>query len=208
MQLQNVLEPLDAGTAHGSPGLAEALLLVRGSTLKLVRLQLALERDDRRVALEALDDLLALDRQLNEQLAKASSGCDYLREQLESDRSAVDREKLTLAAGISNGAATKEARPQTAVLSVETDTDELAATKATVRPGGFFSAAENVAERLEPVFDQLGAASKATPADARNEWKRWTVAVTFLILALAAAAFAAVFVDLSPTTTLFELIGS
>src|SRR5512146_247368 len=112
MQLQSIAEPLNAGPAHGFSGLAEALLLVRGSTLKLVRLQLALERDDRRVALEALDDLLALDRQLNEQLAKAPSGRDYasLREQLESDRSAVDREKHTLAAGISNAAATREAR--------------------------------------------------------------------------------------------------
>ena len=51
-----------------SEELAEGLMLVRASTLKMIRLQLAMERRDRRVALEEVDDLLAIDRRLQEHI--------------------------------------------------------------------------------------------------------------------------------------------
>ena len=70
MQIES---PVRARTAEvpsiGSEELAEGLMLVRASTLKIVRLQLAMERQDRRVALEAVDDLVALDRLLRDYLA-------------------------------------------------------------------------------------------------------------------------------------------
>ena len=57
-----------AGPAN-QDDLVEGLVLVRASTLKLARLQLALERRDRRVALESVDDLMGFDERLEQHLA-------------------------------------------------------------------------------------------------------------------------------------------
>jgi hypothetical protein len=86
----------------GSDELAEGLMLVRASTLKVVRLQLAMERQDRRVALEAVDDLVALDRLLQDYLADvpAASEQSLLREALDDERALLNREKLALASGV------------------------------------------------------------------------------------------------------------
>jgi len=83
----------------GSEELAEGLMLVRASTLKMIRLQLAMERRDRVVAQEAVDDLVALDRRLEDYLADVSAPLMFRRE-LEAERGAVNREKLTLGAGV------------------------------------------------------------------------------------------------------------
>jgi hypothetical protein len=53
-----------------------------------------MERKDRRVALEAVDDLVALDRRLQDYLA------DVTAPELEVERAALNREKLTLAAEV------------------------------------------------------------------------------------------------------------
>jgi hypothetical protein len=84
--------------------LAEGLMLVRASTLKVIRLQLAMERRDRRVALEAVDDLVALDRSLEHFLTNVPAAADggLFSNVLELERSALNVEKHTLAAGISN----------------------------------------------------------------------------------------------------------
>ncbi len=94
----------DATLAIGSDELAEGLMLVRASTLKIIRLQLAMERRDRRVAIEAVDDLVALDRSLEEFLTQIPAGNDdgLFRNLLELERSALNIEKHTLAAGISS----------------------------------------------------------------------------------------------------------
>ena len=75
----------------GSEELAEGLMLVRASTLKMIRLQLAMERHDRVVAQEAVDDLVALDRRLEDYLADVSAPLMFRRE-LEAERGAVNRE--------------------------------------------------------------------------------------------------------------------
>jgi hypothetical protein len=85
--------------ATGGDELAESLMLVRASTLKMIRLQLAMERRDRRVALEEVDDLLALDRRLQHYLGDAPGRGALMRE-LEEERAALNREKLTLAAEV------------------------------------------------------------------------------------------------------------
>ena len=87
----------------GNEELAEGLMLVRASTLKIIRLQLAMERRDQRVALEAVDDLVALDRCLEEFLTNVPSANDdgMFRNVLELERSALNVEKHTLAGGIS-----------------------------------------------------------------------------------------------------------
>lgn len=77
-------------------------MLVRASTLKLIRLQLAMERQDRRVALEAVDDLVALDRRLQDYLADVPAADEQLlfRNALDEERAMLNREKLTLAGGV------------------------------------------------------------------------------------------------------------
>jgi hypothetical protein len=89
----------------GSEELAEGLMLVRASTLKIIRLQLAMERRDQRVALEAVDDLVALDRCLQEFLTHYPNPHEggLLSSVLELERSALNVEKHTLAAGFSSG---------------------------------------------------------------------------------------------------------
>ncbi|GAA4753721.1 hypothetical protein GCM10023264_21060 [Sphingomonas daechungensis] len=102
----------DANIAIGSEELAEGLMLVRASTLKIIRLQLAMERRDRRVALEAVDDLVALDRSLQDFLAHVPVANDdgIFRNLLELERSALNVEKHTLAGGIA-GRSREEAVP-------------------------------------------------------------------------------------------------
>ena len=82
--------------------LAEGLMLLRASTLKVIRLQLAIERQDRRVALEAMDDLVALDDELQKCLAGMPAPVDLagLQDALAVERSSLDREKLGLAAQV------------------------------------------------------------------------------------------------------------
>jgi hypothetical protein len=88
----------------GNDELAEGLMLVRASTLKVIRLQLAMERRDRRVALETVDDLVALDRSLEDFLAQVPTAQQdgMFGNFLELERSALNVEKHTLAAGISH----------------------------------------------------------------------------------------------------------
>ena len=99
MNSETPVKQREAETPVGSEELAEGLMLVRASTLKMIRLQLAMERRDRVVAQEAVDDLVALDRRLEDYLADVSAPLMFRRE-LEAERGAVNREKLTLGAGV------------------------------------------------------------------------------------------------------------
>jgi len=92
----------------GSEELVEGLMLMRASTLKMIRLQLAMERNDRRVALAAVDDLVALDRRLEDYLADVPTAQLMFRRELEVERAALNREKLTLAAEVIRGEAKVE----------------------------------------------------------------------------------------------------
>jgi hypothetical protein len=85
-----------------SDRLAEGLTLLRASTLKIVRLQLAMERHDRRVALEAVDDLVVLDRRLQDYLAMVPAAEEQLlfRHELDAERALLNREKLGLTAEV------------------------------------------------------------------------------------------------------------
>lgn len=86
----------------GNEALAEGLMLVRASTLKVIRLQLAMERNDRRVALEAVDDLVELDRRIQHYLGDAPAlfGQERMRDDLDREAAELQREKLTLAAEV------------------------------------------------------------------------------------------------------------
>ena len=82
--------------------LPNGLFFLRASNLKMMRLQLALERQDRRAALMAVDELLDLDRTIERHLALVTdrfSARPPLQD-LDRDRAAIDQEKLALAAQI------------------------------------------------------------------------------------------------------------
>jgi hypothetical protein len=103
MQIESPARERDlALPSIGSETLAEGLMLVRASTLKVVRFQLAMERQDRRVALEAVDDLVALDRRLRDYLADVPGAADQLlfREALDDERKMLNHEKLALTAEV------------------------------------------------------------------------------------------------------------
>ena len=93
--------------AHGavkSEGrdLDEALLLVQEGMLKMLRFQLALVRQDRRVAMQAIDGVISLERQLDDYVRSscaAHSRSAASQATIEEDREALLREKFTLAAG-------------------------------------------------------------------------------------------------------------
>ena len=93
--------------------LAESLMLVRASTLSVVRLQLAVQRGDQGVAAQTVDYLVDLDRHL-QQLMAAMPGSDEFgpaTNALEAQRSALNREKLTLAAGVRTRVAADDPLP-------------------------------------------------------------------------------------------------
>src|SRR5215213_9482989 len=110
MQTQSPARAREEAPAIGSDELAEGLMLMRASTLKMIRLQLAMERQDRRVALEEVDDLLAIDRRLQNYLGDVERS-PFFRE-IESARAALNREKLTLAAEVIRREAPPEPEPQ------------------------------------------------------------------------------------------------
>ncbi|HVI06283.1 MAG TPA: hypothetical protein VM711_09355 [Sphingomicrobium sp.] len=101
MYIDSAARPREAAVPDGGNDLSEGLMLLRASTLKIIRLQLAIERHDRQVALAAVDDLVALDRQLQDYLGVPATGEQLLfQRQLDRERAALNEEKLTLAAEI------------------------------------------------------------------------------------------------------------
>ncbi len=90
------------GDSFDTDALAESLMLVRASTLSVVRLQLAVQRGDRGVAAQTVDYLVDLDRHLQQLMAAmpGSGEFGHATDALAAQRSALNREKLALAAGI------------------------------------------------------------------------------------------------------------
>lgn len=98
--------PDDPPEANAQPvsgsDLARGLMLLRASNMNVVRLQLAMERRDRRLAMEAVDDLVALDREIGgfvSAMPQARSHFGDLSREIEGQRTAIAAEKLVLAGG-------------------------------------------------------------------------------------------------------------
>lgn len=84
----------------GAEALAQGLLLARASTINLARLQLAMERCDRRAAIETLDELLTIERRMGALAGDLAP--DDLRDEageLDEQHRALAVERLVLAAG-------------------------------------------------------------------------------------------------------------
>jgi len=152
-----------------SEELAEGLMLLRASTLKVIRLQLAIERQDRRVAMEAMDDLVALDDELQKCLATMPSPADLagLQDALAVERSSLDREKLGLAAEVISG----RSRAQAALVEPEPHTME---------PEALVPAPSYDWQRFRYEDDE--------PTSSPRGWL-WAGAVILILSALVAAAY-------------------
>jgi hypothetical protein len=94
--------------------LARSMTLLRASNLSVVRLQLAMERQDKRQAMEALDGLVALDGEIRELVGAMPAEAEPLREmtrRIDDQRSAIASEKLVFAAGRRGPALARHAEP-------------------------------------------------------------------------------------------------
>jgi len=179
MHTKSVIGPEARAGPVGQNEVAEGLMLIRASTLKLIRLQLALERRDRRVALKAVDDLVELDWSLQERLAGMRAGNEHLIMDLAIERAALNREKLTLAAEIisneSNGPSPAEPSSPQPERQVDepslTASNEVAVENATEAPFPAEEWAEAFAESHRPrrIF-------------------RWALVLVILLAAAAGAA--------------------
>ncbi len=170
MQSQRRIAPDLPAVPAASDELAEGLMLLRASSLKTIRLQLAIERHDRRVALEAMDDLVALDDELQKVLAGIPAPDDFadLQAALSIERSRLDHEKLGLAAGV----ITERSQPE----PVRLPDPPQPQTRAFVQDAPAFPADEW--HRLRYVAE----------ADGKSPRRRWVWAAAFLILAALVAA--------------------
>jgi hypothetical protein len=80
--------------------LARSLMLLRASNMNVIRLQLAMERSDRRTAMEALDDLVALDREIGGFIGDPPDPeLSEMARHLDSQKTVIASEKLVFAAG-------------------------------------------------------------------------------------------------------------
>ena len=141
--------PQGRRTSVGADDLARGLLLVRASAIKVVRFQLAMERQDRRLALQTVDDLVLLDRKIENFLSDMPSvgdGVSALERELEAQRQALAREKFTLAAGTERGPSAGD-NPDACVEAGEgsspSEPELLLAEPAEVAPVGGFLAGES-----------------------------------------------------------------
>jgi hypothetical protein len=93
-------EGRDVGST--ASGLAEGLMLVRASNMKMLRLQLALERRDRGTALQTFDELIDLDARIANVLGPIPPDQDLgdLARDASEQRAKLLHEKFGLAAGL------------------------------------------------------------------------------------------------------------
>lgn len=98
----------------GGNELAHGLMLVRASAMNVARLHLAVEGQDRRRLLESMDELVALDREIDEFVAEIPTSDTRLesrQDALAALRQTLARDKLLLGAGIARRAMPTEPAP-------------------------------------------------------------------------------------------------
>ncbi len=99
----------------GNDELARSLTLVRASTMRVLRLQLAIERKDRRTVLQTVDELVEIDSALRdfvEDIPGLREDILTLHQELDQQRSALAHEKLALVGGINLGKRTAPDAPE------------------------------------------------------------------------------------------------
>lgn len=175
--------PLRPDRPVGGDELARGLTLIRASALKMARLQVAMERRDRRLVLETMDDLVSLDdeiRDLVDQIPRSDSEIDLLESELEAQRAALAREKLALVGGVS--------RREFRRLRAEPGVASPASTQAEVP-----SDPPTSMESGGPGSDHPGSDSwmLESPQESRRDWRTHLVAMMIMLFLFAAIAGAA-----------------
>ena len=194
--------PLRPDRPIGGDELARGLTLVRASALKMARLHVAMERRDRRLVLETMDDLVSLDdeiRDLVDQIPRSDSEIDLLQSELEAQRAALAREKLALVGGVSR----REFRRLRAEPSVETP----APTQAELPPDPHISIESSGPGSGHPRSDSWMLES---PQESRRDWRTHLVAmmiVLFLFAAVAGAAWLSTADPQSPAGLFLQPLG-
>ncbi|WP_157217742.1 hypothetical protein [Flavisphingomonas formosensis] len=126
----------------GSDELVQGLMLVRASTMKVIRLQLAMERRDRRLALQTMDDLVDLDgriRDFLQDIPVSPTVITRMQREMEEQRICLAREKFTLTAGVGKASAAVPGwiePPPAAGAGLPESTDEIYAEPAAVERAG------------------------------------------------------------------------
>lgn len=177
--------PSPTGATRAAPpmlpeDLAAGIQLLRAANLQTVRLQLAMFRQERRSAMESLDRLADIDRELERHLAAfepAATELEEVRQLVAAQKSALANEKMALMAEIS-GPTVKRSRPLPS--PTEDGTPAIHEQEPTPPP------------ESPP---KIIVASTQGPVDQRTERprrRRWATAlVVFLLLALAVGGGAA-----------------
>jgi len=155
------------GRAVGSDELVQGLMLVRASTMKVIRLQLAMERRDRRLALQTMDDLVDLDgriRDFLQDIPVSPTVIARMQREMEEQRICLAREKFTLTAGVGKAAERDRAWIE--------------------RPAAELGLPDVIGEREEAlaVADTAG-----QDAEGKRPWQVLLLALMFLIVALVCA---------------------
>lgn len=185
----------DGGISNGiDPELAQALLLVRVSTIKMLRLQLALERRDRSVAMQQVDDLMDLDawmaliggHRADKDLLDAIAG------EAQEERSALLHEKFGLAAGLVKREAEPGPRPW--LDPVPPDAEQ-----------GALKRGSDPAVAEEP-YDFLGTSFVMPEEELPVRRRGWLLAFTIFVLLLAAGAGAALMLGWRPDILINDLL--
>jgi len=176
--------PLRPDRPIGGDELARGLTLVRASALKMARLHVAMERRDRRLVLETMDDLVSLDdeiRDLVDQIPRSDSEIDLLQSELEAQRAALAREKLALVGGVS--------RREFRRLRAEPGVESPASTQAQLPSDPHISIESSGPRSGHPRSNSWMLES---PQESRRDWRTHLVAmmiVLFLIAAIGGAAW-------------------
>lgn len=127
---QSVDTPKFNGPANWTPrpasesDLARGMLLLRASNMNVMRLQLAVERSDRRLAMEALDGLVALDGEIRgfiQDMPPADESLVEMTRRLDAQKAVLASEKLVFAAGRAGPSLTRPREIAPAVPVAEAD---------------------------------------------------------------------------------------
>ena len=182
------------GVVGGDPELAQALLLVRVSTMKMLRLQLALERRDKAVALQAVDDLIELDTWMADAGGRSADGrlLEAIAHEADDERTALLHERFGLAAGMVQRASELGRQAW-----IEPEPAQ-AATNLLVQAAGRAEA--------EEAYEFLGTNFEAPEEEVPTRRLRWLLVVALPLVILAAAAGVALVLGWRPEALLSQLL--
>ena len=166
--------------------LMRGLVFIRANTMHMIRLQLAMERGDRRLALQTMDELVALDTKIRDLVESGAAGAEISRMQRELDqqRLTLSLEKLALAAGV-------QSRPRAWNEPARTAAPDDVAPD---RPAAIDAlAADSDAPALAGIDDVHGLAHPVTEARAPTGRRLRMIGFAALLVAFGAAILGAIF---------------